>query len=1114
MLRRWLVPTSHGEAALWSFILYYIPRVGYSIPVLSLSERNCHEIQSPAINAVLPKMHVNRNTSHSIIFGPKTLGGLGLPHLYTYSNISKLQLFTGHLRLQDKTGKLIMIGLSHMQLLVGTGTLFLNEQYDKYSKEVPEGWLTSVWGFSSKAKLTFDIADHWLPVSQRQGDKFLMELFHHQSHPSTIISILNRCRIYLNVITVADIVSADGTHILPWVKQGHRHKDRHSTLNWPNQEKPPPKDWKIWTQALSRLETREKLTDPLGCWTGPSHQTWHGYVDSSFHYYEQSSHNTWEVFKPFFKPSSTVTRASTKVWYDTTSPMTTTPPNSPRPATKYIDTSSLGNLFYVTHSTSELVPRLTPGVKPNLLNHPFYTRLLGPLTDEQKHLEEVAAAAIHGPLYLCCDGSHDPIRHIASHGWVIADSYGNPLWEGSGPVDGVPSQLNPYRAEKHGLLGVLHLLLRLDNYHNIGSAKAIVYCDNLKAIKGVSNQSPLNIKQATSDDYDVFLELKSLQKELQIQTEMTWVKGHYEGQDQHFKYNLNKIAHKAAVTFLKAPHPDFMPKSIPLLLPTHRVTVYHNNLTLLSNLRQTILHKIHNNPLKEKLLKDNRWNDKTFNRIHWDAFRLAVSSISRSHQISICKLTNGLWNTNEQNHKFYGTSSKCPFCSSPETLSHIFTCGSSKATSYRQEAIQEFQKKLSKLKTHSKISEAIVSGLGQWAQSLGVDTPTPIVPFRGSINSMEVLITQAYTVQQTDIGWLQFLQGKVSTYWSEAYTLSLPKSQNKTKKGLQWGKHLILGVWSYSKMIWEHRNKEIHGNSIHESKRKTRQKLEKEVRYFYASHADNPFLILRRDSYLFDKDVEDHLLLPPEHLTAWLRSVKEAVLVRKHHYDLAGLSRKQWFKDFFVKKKPTCSGSKTASSTARPLPSIDNNSLEPGPKNAPLISMAHTPTPRSHKPTIKPRLIRVKGCTRLFKYSHKPVQKTLSHSRIPPQLHSDQDRRMVVPLRNAHFAHMDHTHPTDATIDILMHPSGLRMPPLLHKKSVKLMRKVCLDKKIKNQTKERKSGKENKVREEIKYPLQGSLEAYGFRARLPKKSNLVSTSTLEAEEESSEYSGTYISTVP
>jgi hypothetical protein len=161
-----------------------------------------------------------------------------------------------------------------------------------------------------------------------------------------------------------------------------------------------------------------------------------------------------------------------------------------------------------------------------------------------------------------------------------------------------------------------------------------------------------------------------------------------------------------------------------------------------------------------------------------------MSSISRSHQISICKLTNGLWNTNEQNSKFYGTSNKCPFCSSPEPLSHIFTCGSSKATSYRQEAIREFQQKLDKLKTHSRIAEAIVSGLDQWALSSGRATPTTAVPFRGSITSMEVLITRAFTEQHTDIGWLQFLQGKVSKYWAEAHKLSLMKSHDTTKSAL------------------------------------------------------------------------------------------------------------------------------------------------------------------------------------------------------------------------------------------------------------------------------------------------------------------------------------------
>jgi hypothetical protein len=223
------------EDALWSYISYYIPQVGYSIPVLSLSEKECQTIQSPAVQAILPKMHINRNTSRAIVFGPTAYGGLGLPHLYPHSNFKKLTLFLGHLRLQDKTGKLIMIGLSHIQLIVGSGVLFLNQQYDKFGKEVPGGWLSSVWEFSSQISLTYQIVDHWIPHPQRQGDTFIMTLFRTLSLPSSTITILNRCRLYLQVITVADIASADGKLIVPWVKDGLRHRDRFSTLHWPNQ---------------------------------------------------------------------------------------------------------------------------------------------------------------------------------------------------------------------------------------------------------------------------------------------------------------------------------------------------------------------------------------------------------------------------------------------------------------------------------------------------------------------------------------------------------------------------------------------------------------------------------------------------------------------------------------------------------------------------------------------------------------------------------------------------------------------------------------------------------------------------------------------------------------
>ncbi len=69
------------EAALWSFLLYLLPKLTFPIMALTLSETQCCQIQSPALRALLPKLHLNRNTSRNIIHGPILYGGLNLPHL-------------------------------------------------------------------------------------------------------------------------------------------------------------------------------------------------------------------------------------------------------------------------------------------------------------------------------------------------------------------------------------------------------------------------------------------------------------------------------------------------------------------------------------------------------------------------------------------------------------------------------------------------------------------------------------------------------------------------------------------------------------------------------------------------------------------------------------------------------------------------------------------------------------------------------------------------------------------------------------------------------------------------------------------------------------------------
>jgi hypothetical protein len=120
---------------------------------LSLTEDDCNKLLTPIVKAALPKLHINRNTARSIVHGPLILGGMALPNLFTVQGIDKLQLFLGHLRLENDTGKLIRIDLSYVQLLTGSSSFFLNKPYNNYKWD-EWGWVTSLWSFLNETGLS------------------------------------------------------------------------------------------------------------------------------------------------------------------------------------------------------------------------------------------------------------------------------------------------------------------------------------------------------------------------------------------------------------------------------------------------------------------------------------------------------------------------------------------------------------------------------------------------------------------------------------------------------------------------------------------------------------------------------------------------------------------------------------------------------------------------------------------------------------------------------------------------------------------------------------------------------------------------------------------------
>jgi hypothetical protein len=306
-------------AALTSYVQHLLPKVRYRLPALTASQQDCERLSTPILMAVLPKLHINRNTSRSIIYGPVTLGGLGFPNVYIYQGIDKLHLLLGHLRLNDMVGQLLHIDLTYVQLLSGSGQLFLKQPRDKYSC-LESGWLTSIWDFTFKANLQFHYSRAWIPNLPREKDTFLMELFQSYRLNTQEMRILNKCRIYLQVLTLSDITSADGIYILPEVKAGHPPADRTSNLHWPLQGNPSKSDWTLWASTLANLETKARLIAPLGGWIAPTHQTWHTWVEPLTRQLYKRSQNRFNLYQPINHGGPKVTRNNSTPWYNLTAP--------------------------------------------------------------------------------------------------------------------------------------------------------------------------------------------------------------------------------------------------------------------------------------------------------------------------------------------------------------------------------------------------------------------------------------------------------------------------------------------------------------------------------------------------------------------------------------------------------------------------------------------------------------------------------------------------------------------------------------------------------------------------------------------------------------------------
>ena len=205
--------------------------------------------------------------------------------MFIHMIIQQTKLLLGHMRNGDETGKLLTTDLEYTQIYSGIDTPILHRTTPPHFLQWREpSWMTNYKRILLDTNGEITINQQWLPSPQRKHDRFLMPTFYKFIPDKQSLIHLNNCRLYLQIFSISDLVSADGTKLLKHPLNGTRLLHCHSSLTWPHQKRPQKETWKFFSQVVRKIFCKPNtytLKKPLGKWkpTTSKQTIWTHYFD-------------------------------------------------------------------------------------------------------------------------------------------------------------------------------------------------------------------------------------------------------------------------------------------------------------------------------------------------------------------------------------------------------------------------------------------------------------------------------------------------------------------------------------------------------------------------------------------------------------------------------------------------------------------------------------------------------------------------------------------------------------------------------------------------------------------------------------------------------------------
>lgn len=770
----------------------------YPLPALTLQYKECHQVMSIVRKGLLNSSRISVSMPNEVIFGPKEDGGFQLHHLYTSQGIFHIEKLMKFLPSNTLTGKLQRVSLQLCILEIGIGRNIFQLPYRQFECLLSDSWIKHVWEFAYENEITIVDRVSEFPLPSRQGDVFLMEAFSEQGYSRKQMQILNRCRIYLQALTLSDVMNGKGDGFTQTIR-GERDPQKRNDFRWPYQPAPSTQMIKFWKKALRKTFGMSAgiTTHKLGMWLHNDTSQWIWFYHPGSQSIMQRFGNVWRMWKR--ESNRGRLGPTSKFKYFTT--RTRIPVSSQKATIQHYSDSRI------------LLTGWSQSLEDNRISYSLE------LTTDSLHLDSFHTEAqanslvphlLQGNVNIVCDGSYHPKLKIGAAAWVIESTNEEIRIQGSKGVTGPSQAQSACRSE---LFGIFYSLAHL--FHLIKDVTDDItfhiYCDGLSAIQSIQNFNKSNF--CTKQNFDILNSIKVLSSKIPFKYQLHHVKGH---QDQGTAYaqlskhaQLNVIADDNAKQQLNEIqlHGNQYQSSSIALSPIdifikdnsgHSTQICTN---LIESLRSSLT-----TDASRKYWIDKKNLHLSYNQIDWNLRAHSLRNIPTHEHRWLCKYTTGFCGVGSMLLKYrYQTHTKCPRCGADnERTDHVLQCKGAETSTIWKDEIKKLQEWMISQDLYPELVTLIITELNNWRDN-HTSTYTPTNQH----------LQQALTSQRR-IGWFHFIEG----FWANSFVLcqqAFFDANNSPKSSTLLLSKTQRRIWKVAWSLWSHRNQYLHdtNNSFH-----------------------------------------------------------------------------------------------------------------------------------------------------------------------------------------------------------------------------------------------------------------------------------------------------------